>query len=96
MVRNAAHRLTSSHHATSGSRITTSPPSKPKACKTRRMKVRLRCCWRASQRSNAQLKAMFQLMAMPDISTDSTADWAIPAANASSSAGATQATAMAS
>ncbi|MNE98111.1 hypothetical protein D3C80_1965840 [compost metagenome] len=60
------------------------------------MKVRSRWRWRASQRSKAQLKPMFQLIAMPDINTDSTVDWAMPAPNASSSAGATQATAMAS
>ena len=37
---------------------------------------------------------MFQLMAMPDISTDSTVDCAMPAPNANASAGATQATAI--
>jgi hypothetical protein len=52
--------------------------------------------WRASQRSKAQLKAMFQLMAIADMSIDNTRRFAMPAPNASSSAGATHATAMAS
>ena len=55
--------------------MNTSPPSKPMACAIRRRTLRPFTLWRASQRSKAQLKTMFQTMAMAEAATATTPEW---------------------
>src|SRR6218665_564395 len=71
-ITNACHRLMPNHQASSGTRSTTKPPSKPTACAMRRRTLRPRTVWRDSQYSNAQLNNRFHSTAIAEVATATT------------------------